>query len=654
MANQFGNRLDRKVVLIVSVVLAVTFIGLSVILYFRQAQQFETELRDKAARVSSTLQGAWEFNAATLVRNHIEVTDTTSEIINIIHFNPRLVRIDTAKATNEDGTPVADQDATFEIKQTSILYRNPKNKPDEYEEEVLRVFESKLSEARLNRKDTRTNPDEIATWKETDVGARRVFRYMQPIYIKKQCLHCHGRRDEAPEYVRENYEGGYDYRVGDLRGAVSIIIPADSVKASLSGNLWFIIFLGLGAIAIAIAIIYFLMQQVIARPIQRIVSSARSVSQGNLTERVSYEADDEIGELADSFNMMVDNIKEAVRDIIELTMRLNQVAIDIGNTSTSVLKSAENQSVVVQDVLQTMGKMGTSISSVTDDVQGLTINVRETRTSIEDLIGTVQEAARGIQDANQVFSQVINEVQGGKFAIEQVNLAIGGISEKLESMVMQIQQLDKASREITNVADIINRTAKQTNLLAVNASIESAIAGDAGKGFKVVAEEIRNLATQSASASQQIQDMVIGIRQTVASSVDSVAEATQTARDSISVVRDADKTLEKITQFYSRSSAIMSRLSGLVDTQMRSSQQVTMKTTDMTIRTGQVMEQAEIQKNAGLRVLKTVEGLSETAMKNKEASLEISQLTQELINQAEQLQDAIRRFKLNDSQRLFK
>lgn len=651
MAKQPNARLDRKIVVIVSIVLSVTFLVFFIVLSWRQTVQLESEVRDKASRIASNLQDYWEYSSGSIVQNGIEVTEETNELIKIIHFNPRLIKPDSLFQRNKASVAI---DAIFEIKQTSIQYRNPRNRPDEFEEAALRQFETKLSEARLAGREAQFYGIDNDVWEPALMGERQVYRYMKPIYIRKQCLHCHGDRAAAPAYVRDNYEGGYGYRTGDLRGALSIIVPADAVTQAQTGNIIFMFLIGFGAILLSIGAVIFLIQRLIAVPLQKIVGSARSVSQGNLTEKVSYEADDEIGELADSFNLMVDNIKEAVRDIIDLTMRLNQVALDIGNTSTSVLKSAENQSVVVQDVLQTMGKMGTSINSVTDDVQGLTINVRETRTSIEDLIGTVQEAARGIQDANQVFSQVINEVQGGKFAIEQVNLAILGITEKLNMMEQQINQLDKASRDITNVAETINRTAKQTNLLAVNASIESAIAGEAGRGFRVVADEIRKLATQSAGASQQIQDMVFGIRNTVASSIDAVNEVHQTAQDSMSIVRDADKTLEKITQYYSRSSAIMSRLSGLVDTQMRSSQQVTMKTTDMTIRTGQVMEQAEMQKSAGLRVLKTVETLSETALKNKEASVEISQLTQELINQAEQLQDAIRRFKLTDTPRFFK
>lgn len=131
--------------------------------------------------------------------------------------------------------------------------------------------------------------------------------------------------------------------------------------------------------------------------------------------------------------------------------------------------------------------------------------------------------------------------------------------------------------------------------------------------------------------------------------VDSVVETNQAALDSIAIVRDAEKTLDKITQYYSRSSSIMSRLSGLIDAQMRSGQQVTMKTTDMTIRTSQMMEQTELQRATGQKMMKAIETLSETTAKNKTASEEINQLSQDLITQAEQLQNAIRQFKMAET-----
>jgi methyl-accepting chemotaxis protein len=135
---------------------------------------------------------------------------------------------------------------------------------------------------------------------------------------------------------------------------------------------------------------------------------------------------------------------------------------------------------------------------------------------------------------------------------------------------------------------------------------------------------------------------------------DTILETNQAVRDSFNTIKDAEKTLDKITQYYSRSSAIMGRLSSLVDAQMRSSQQVTMKTTDMTIRTTQIIEQAEQQRAVGKKLLKSLDALNQTIQRNKDSSTEITQLTQELIGQAEQLQNTVRQYKITESSQIFR
>ncbi|NTV45408.1 MAG: methyl-accepting chemotaxis protein [Chlorobiales bacterium] len=649
MTNQLANRFDRKIVLIVGVVVAVALIIISSVYHIRQTRLLKSEQNVYAQLIASKLQTTWAYNAQVFVDNKVEVTSETAELINLIHNNPKPLHSDSLSKGKEAASTETFGNSQIRVKQTSLNFRNPDNRPDDYEESQLKKFEEEFAQTRLGETDKLPiDPASMAKWDEADIKGEYVYRYMLPILVQKSCLHCHGDRNNAPQLIRENYASGYGYSEGDLIGAVSLVIPAESLKAQIFNDLIITVLLCVVAIGLCMGVILFYLKRKVALPIGIVVDSARRVSQGNLNERVAYEQDDEIGDLVSAFNDMVGMVKDSVKDIMDLTLRLNQVSLDISNTATSVLNNAENQAYIVQKAVQSVKKMGGSMDQIADDMQGLTINVRETRTSIEDLSGTIQEAARSVQEANQVFGQVIHEVQDGRYAIEQVNIAVSGISEKMESLHLQIQQFDRAIRDITTIADTMTRTAKQTNLLAVNASIESAIAGESGKGFRVVANEIRQLAEESTVASQQIRDMVFSVHQAAMKAVDTVLEATQVARDSRTTVKSTEKTLEKVTQYYSRSSSIMSRLSNLIDTQMRSTQQVTMKTSDMNIRTNQVVEQAEAQKSAGKEVIDTITSISKTALKNKEASIEISELTQQLIVQAEQLQTAIRRFKVTE------
>jgi len=641
-----NNRLDRRLLTILVVTVTVLLTLAAVVFQNRHDARVKSEFESKLVQAAEMLQDMWAFNAETFVKSHVPLSDTNSALLMTIHYNPSIMhQSGSAGSAVETILPKG-----YEVRQISQNFRNVRNKPADLEEEKLlatlqqSIIENRargLSESELRKK--------VAIWSEAKINGQEGIRYTQPIIVKKACLTCHGDKANAPEYVQNHYETGYGYKVGDLRGAVSIIVPAQEFQKSRLYDTLLIIVITLLSGAGIVGMVFLTVKKTVVEPIREMASKASRVAQGDLSERLLYDKSDELGEITTYFNTLVDSVKDTVREIVDLTMKLNQVALDISNTATSISKSAENQNLTIKDITQIISKMNMSLNAIVENVQGLTINVRETRTAIEDLISTVQESARSIQDANQVFSQVINEVQGGRFGIEQISQAILAISERLEGLINQIQVLERNTRDVAGTTDIAARTAKQTNLLAVNASIESAIAGEAGRGFRVVASEIRNLAEQSAAAAQQIQNMILEIRQNVMKIVDSVVETNQAALDSIAIVRDAEKTLDKITQYYSRSSSIMSRLSGLIDAQMRSGQQVTMKTTDMTIRTSQMMEQTELQRATGQKMMKAIETLSETTAKNKTASEEINQLSQDLIAQAEQLQNAIRQFKMAET-----
>jgi len=644
-------RLDQRITILVGIIFATAFIAVNAVLQIRERHQIEAQLKEEVISTATTLQGMWEHNATTILRQPFSITDSTSDLLTLIHYNPTLLPVDTMFQTLP---PSSQYDIrNIKIRQVSLNFRNPKNKPDLFEEKSLKEISQTLAELKTKGQ-TKINPESIGIWQETKFEGKPVYRYVQPIFIRKPCLTCHGDRADAPEFVQSKYETGYGYRQGDLRGLISIIVPVETTRRATTLTLLTGIALTILGIAVAVVAVYFLLRHQLSEPIQRIAASAQRISEGNLTERVSYTSADELSFVVASFNTIVDNVKESVREILDMTMRLNQIALDISNSSTSVMKSSEAQDNAVKDIVQSTAKIEETTLSISEGMQGLTINVREIRSFIEDLISSIQEAARSIQDSNQVFSQVINEVQGGKFGIEQISLTILGITDKIDSLSQQIAQLDKNIREIDITAGATSRTAKQTNLLAVNATIESAIASESGKGFRVVANEIRGLAEQSARTSMQIQDMISGIQLNMLKINDTILETNQAVRDSFNTIKDAEKTLDKITQYYSRSSAIMGRLSSLVDAQMRSSQQVTMKTTDMTIRTTQIIEQAEQQRAVGQKLLKSLDALNQTIQRNKDASTEITQLTQELIGQAEQLQNTVRQYKITESSQIFR
>ncbi|NTW48923.1 MAG: methyl-accepting chemotaxis protein, partial [Chlorobiales bacterium] len=380
MTNQLAKRFDRKIVLIVGVVVTTVLILLSAIYHFRQSGLLKSEMQGYAQLIASKLQSTWAYNAQVFVDNKVELTSQTAELINLIHNNPQLYRTDSLSQAKSEGLTESFGDVQVHIKQASLNFRNPNNRPDDYEEGVLKKFEEEFARNRQDEgKRQLIDPAKMAIWDETSLNGEHVYRYMLPILVQNACLHCHGDRNNAPQLVRENYVSGFGYSEGDLIGAVSLIIPAGPLKAELFSDLIITVVLGVFAIGLSMSVIMFYLKRSVGLPIGQVVNSARRVSQGNLSEKVTYEQDDEIGDLVGAFNDMVGMVRDSVRDIMDLTLRLNQVSLDISNTSSGVLNNAENQAYAVQKAVQSVTKIGGAMDQIADDMQGLTINVRETR-----------------------------------------------------------------------------------------------------------------------------------------------------------------------------------------------------------------------------------------------------------------------------------
>lgn len=252
-------------------------------------------------------------------------------------------------------------------------------------------------------------------------------------------------------------------------------------------------------VLLGMAVAYYV-ARLISKPIQAVNQAAAQIATGDLTaEEIKINSQDEIGQLAKSFNAMFVNLKDMVQKIQH---HANSVAASAGELSAG----AENVSAGATETAATMTEFATSLEHIANNVQEVS------RTSAS----TVNQAHQGRQQVVQVTEQ---------FA---VNARIAGEVYRI------VEILNAKSRDISKIVDLITQIADQTNLLALNAAIEAARAGEQGRGFAVVAEEVRKLAEQSANSTKQIGAIISGIQL-----------ETQNAFAEMELARDI---VEKITQ----------------------------------------------------------------------------------------------------------
>lgn len=271
--------------------------------YKRTRHEFIREVREKAKLIAAELETTRNYLAVALQSSKIGITEQTK------FFIP-------AVSGHAIGKKFAEKTG-YIIKQTSRKYRNFFNKPDLYEENVLRKMEE--------------DPDLSEYWSDDIIEGKRVERYLYALYITEDCLLCHGSKEKAPEFIRKNYDIGYGYKVGELRGAISVIIPKEIAEQQFAATIIFFATTTSVSILMIVAII-FLTTGKLMRPIERLTATVAAITRtGDLTTKVDILSKDEVGQLGRAFNDMSTKLQSTYatleQRIAEKTAHLQQAVI---------------------------------------------------------------------------------------------------------------------------------------------------------------------------------------------------------------------------------------------------------------------------------------------------------------------------------------
>lgn len=426
------------------------------------------------------------------------------------------------------------------------------------------------------------------------------LHYMRAIQLDESCMMCHG--DPAKYDIRDengNFDGkdplGFtmeSWTPGYVHGAYEVVMPLDTVDAQIMAFFWeelqytipLLIGSGVG--------MFFLLRNLLAKPLNRLIDLVKDIAtgDGDLTKRVNLVRGDEIGSLAGWFDTFLDKLHGIIRDVSGSTR-------EVASAATEIAASAEEMAA------------------------GLTRQEQQTSqvaAAVEEMNATVSEVAKKSVQASEAAKASSSDATSGFSVVEQTVTEMNTIAEEVGRSANAVAELGAKGEQIGQIIEVINDIADQTNLLALNAAIEAARAGEHGRGFAVVADEVRKLAERTTKATEEVARSIREIQDGTVGAVQLIEAGSQRVTKGVTLANGAGQALGRITQS-------SDGLTGMVQS---------------------IAAATEQQSAAAEEISRSVEQIAVVTRESSEGAGQASQAAAQLSVQAERLQSLVNRFKV--------
>jgi methyl-accepting chemotaxis protein len=335
-------------------------------------------------------------------------------------------------------------------------------------------------------------------------------------------------------------------------------ISEDTASASLSVIIWgtlatIVLCLGIGA----------LITRMVTQPVQALLSGASAVGSGNMAYRIAVDNRDELGRLAAEFNRMTENL----------------------GTTTVSAETEKRARARIEGLLQTISETATNLVSSTAEILAGTTQqaagaqeqaaaVAQTVTTVNQVVQTSEQAAERARAVADISHRSLDYSRTGRKVVEDSIVVMGTVKEQVESSAESILILAEQAQAIGDIITSVNEIAEQTNLLALNAAIEASRAGEQGKGFGVVAAEVKTLADQSKKATGRIRQILSEIQRATSSAVMTTEECSKSVNNASRVISQAGDNIRSLADIIDQAAQAAAQIAASATQQAQGTAQI--------------------------------------------------------------------------------
>ncbi|WP_206809507.1 methyl-accepting chemotaxis protein [Paradesulfitobacterium ferrireducens] len=373
--------------------------------------------------------------------------------------------------------------------------------------------------------------------------------------IAKQMLNA---QPGEGEYTQEGVNKLVSYApVRSTKWVVALTVATDEVFARAQAMRWFNL-IGLIVVAVAVTILALIISRWISRPIVALARQADVLATGNLQVEISTKQPGELGVLGTSLASMVHNTRSV----------LQALKAGIGNLDSAtgeITQAAEGMAQVSEQIALTIGQMSASTQETANTVGEVNKSQANSATEFERLVRNVEAMAA-------TTGETVTQTQQGAKIMADLTGSIGETNIKSQLVQAAMDRLTTQAKDISGITSVIAQIAEQTNLLALNAAIEAARAGEAGRGFAVVADEVRKLAEASSAQASEIARLINEVTADVASAVEATGQMNELVAEQAQVSTQAQAQFNRIAEGSGNVMSILSQVeeqARLISTQVQ-------------------------------------------------------------------------------------